>query len=227
VSAAVNTLRAVFLGAPGAGKGTQAKRLSDRCGVVHISTGDMLRSEVARESDLGKQAQSFMNAGRLVPDDLIIAMVASRVRQPDATRAWILDGFPRTLPQAEALDRTAVAEPGLAPTHVVYFAVPAADLVQRLSGRWTCSRCGAIWNTTSKPTRAAGVCDLCSGDLTQRADDRPDAVRKRLDVYETQTAPLLSYYRSRNILMEIDAARSSDEVFQSLLRVLEVSAEHA
>ncbi len=219
------TLRCVFLGAPGAGKGTQAQQLCNQLPVLHISTGDMLRQQVQEQSELGLKAKTFMDAGQLVPDELIIAMVADRIAQPDAGKAWILDGFPRTLPQAESLDRsleeagnTAAQSKGL--THVFYFQVPADVLVQRLTARWTCSKCGEIWNTSFKPPSQEEICDLCQGTLTQRADDRPEAVGNRLEVYRTQTEPLLGYYRSKGVLVEIDANRSPDLILQDLVKVL-------
>ena len=213
--------RAVFLGAPGAGKGTQAKRLAEAAQAVHISTGDMLRGHVAKATDLGVQAKSYMDAGKLVPDELIIAMVEARIAQPDARSAWILDGFPRTLPQAEALDRSLGGAPDRRLTHVIYFAVPESVLVGRLSGRRTCGRCGAIWHVETQPTMKAGVCDTCGGELTQRSDDRPEAIGKRLEVYRAQTEPLLGYYRKRNTLREIDANRSPETIFQELAKLMQ------
>lgn len=211
--------RCVFLGAPGAGKGTQAKRVAAECGLLHISTGDMLREAVAAGSELGVQAKGFMDRGALVPDQLIIDLVKARIEQPDARgaagSAWILDGFPRTLPQAEALDQNLAGDEAL--THVVYFAVPEDVLMGRLTGRRTCSNCGAIWHVEHKPTEKEGVCDVCGGELTQRSDDRPEAIGKRLEQYRSLTAPLLAYYGERGVLREIDADRSPDVVFQELL----------
>lgn len=222
--AATVTARCVFLGAPGAGKGTQAKQVAESvqaggAGLAHISTGDMLRAQVSAGTELGLQAKGFMDQGQLVPDQVIIAMVQDRIAQPDATSAWILDGFPRTLPQAEALDQSLADSTPL--SHVIYFAVPEAELLGRLTGRRTCSNCGAIWHVTNKPTKVAGVCDLCGGELTQRADDREEAIAQRLVAYREQTAPLLEYYRSRNVLREIDANRSPDVVFEELLTLMQ------
>lgn len=211
--------RAVFLGAPGAGKGTQAKKVAEAAVLAHVSTGDMLRHEVAVGSPLGQRAKAFMDAGKLVPDDVIIGMVQARIQQPDAKSAWILDGFPRTLPQAEALDRSLTGANAL--THVIYFAVPEAVLVGRLSGRRTCSKCGAIWHVEHQPTKRPGVCDTCGGELVQRSDDRAEAIGKRLEVYRSQTAPLLAYYRDRRVLREIDANRSPTVVFQELLKLMQ------
>lgn len=207
--------RCVFLGAPGAGKGTQAKRVAAQAEIAHISTGDMLREEVKSGSELGAEAKTYMDGGQLVPDQLIIDMVKARIQKPDAASAWILDGFPRTLPQAEALDQNLSGDNAL--THVVSFAVPEDVLMGRLTGRRTCSQCGAIWHIEHKPTSQDGVCDNCGGELTQRSDDREEAIGKRLEVYRTQTAPLLAYYGDRGVLREIDANRSPDVVFQELL----------
>jgi adenylate kinase len=207
--------RCVFLGAPGAGKGTQAKRVAATAEIAHISTGDMLREEVKSGSALGAEAKTYMDDGKLVPDQLIIDMVKARIQKPDAQSAWILDGFPRTLPQAEALDHNLAGANAL--THVVSFAVPEDVLMGRLTGRRTCSQCGAIWHVEHKPTKSEGVCDVCGGELTQRSDDRGEAIGKRLEVYRTQTAPLLAYYGDRGVLREIDANRSPDVVFQELL----------
>lgn len=219
------TARCVFLGAPGAGKGTQAKRVAQHrggeadSGLAHISTGDLLREEVKSGSALGAEAKTYMDAGKLVPDQLIIDMVKARIESPaglgTGSGGWILDGFPRTLPQAEALDANLSSENAL--THVISFAVPEEVLMGRLTGRRTCSKCGAIWHIEHKPTSKDGVCDQCGGELTQRSDDREEAIGKRLEVYRSQTAPLLAYYRDRGVLREIDANRSPDVVFQELL----------
>lgn len=211
--------RCVFLGAPGAGKGTQAKKAAEAGALAHISTGDMLRQEVAAGTPLGLRAKSFMDAGKLVPDDVMIGMVKERIQKPDARAAWILDGFPRTLPQAEALDRNLPAATAL--SHVIHFAVPESVLVARLSGRRTCSKCGAIWHVETQPTKKPGVCDQCGGELIQRSDDRPEAIGKRLEVYRSQTAPLLAYYRDRRILREIDANRPPATIFQELLKLMQ------
>lgn len=211
--------RAVFLGAPGAGKGTQAKQVAEAATLAHISTGDMLRAEVAGGSPLGLQAKSFMDAGKLVPDEVIIGMVQARIQKPDAKSSWILDGFPRTLPQAEALDKSLSGASAV--SHVIYFAVPEQVLFGRLTGRRTCSKCGAIWHLETKPTRKAGVCDVCGGATVQRSDDHPEKITKRLDEYRTLTAPLLAYYRNRKLLREIDANRSPAVVFQELLKLMQ------
>ena len=214
--------RAVFLGGPGAGKGTQAKRLASTGRLAHISTGDMLRQHVARGTDLGQKAKVLMDGGKLVPDDLMVAMVADRIAQPDASLAWILDGFPRTLPQAEALDRLLGTSPDRRITHVVYFRVADGVLKARLTGRRNCAQCGAIWHVDTKPTAKPGICDTCGGTLSQRADDRPEAIDKRLQEFHAQTAePLRAYYQKRSVLREIDANRSPDSIHEELVRLMQ------
>ncbi len=220
-------IRAVFLGAPGAGKGTQAKMMAGRCGALHVSSGDMLREHRRRGTDLGRRAQGYMDRGQLVPDDLVVAMVLERIRQPDAGRSWILDGFPRTLPQAQSLDRSLHAERAgggtAAVRHVAYFDVPDAILVRRLTGRRTCSNsaCGAIWHVEFQPPRVAGVCDSCGGQLAQRPDDREDVVHQRLEAYRTQTEPLLDYYAGRGVLVEVDADQPPEAVLADLVGKLD------
>lgn len=215
MGAAEVSFRSVFLGPPGAGKGTQAHTVAAGPGVLHLSTGDMLRSHVAQGTELGAQAKGFMDAGQLVPDALIIAMVEDQLASNEESGSWILDGFPRTIPQAEALDQS--LQSANAPlTHVVYFRVPNEALIQRLTGRRTCGDCGAIWNVHTHPTQTEGTCDACGGALTQRSDDRPEAVAQRLEAYDKQTKPLLDFYRSKGCLVEIDADRSPDEVSKEL-----------
>jgi adenylate kinase len=211
----------VFLGGPGAGKGTQARRLCQQGQAAHISTGDMLREHQRRGTELGRRARSLMEQGQLVPDDLIVAMVQDRIAEPDAKAAWILDGFPRTLPQAEALDRLLGADEDRRVTHVVYFRLDDAALQARLVGRRTCSQCGAIWHVDSNPTRMPGVCDSCGGPLVQRADDRPEAIQKRLQEFHAQTEPLRTYYRNKNLLREIDADRSPAAIHEELVRLMQ------
>jgi|SRR5712671_5112777 len=219
-------VRAVFLGGPGAGKGTQARRFGEQAKVVHISTGDMLRQQVQEGGELGKQAKAFMDAGKLVPDELIIAMVQARIQRPDAAAGWILDGFPRTLAQAEALDRllgpASGPAGGTALNQAVYFRVPDAVLKSRLTGRRICSQCGAIFHVDHKPTRKPGICDQCGGTTTQRADDRAEAIDKRLQEFHAVTAePLRAYYQQRNILREIDADRPPDVIYKELVKLMQ------
>lgn len=214
--------RAVFLGPPGAGKGTQAIQLARTLAAAHLSTGDMLRRHVAQGTELGRRAESAMVAGQLVPDDLIIAMVEDRLQSDLANSAWILDGFPRTVTQAEALDRS-LGDSGLRLTHVVFFSVDRAELMMRLTGRRTCSSCGAIWNVTSNPTKNLDVCDLCDGRLTHRSDDRPESVERRLAEYDKSTQPLLTFYRRSGCLREVDASRPVAEIGQEIKSILQGS----
>lgn len=203
--------RVVFLGPPGAGKGTHATWLAEHRGLLHLSTGDMLRAAVREGTELGAQAKSFMDAGKLVPDSLIIDMLFATMTERGADDGWILDGFPRTGPQAEALDAR-LSERGEALDAVLLFEVESEELVQRLSSRLTCKNCGAIYNRRLKAPSVEGVCDRCGGEVITRADDQPEAVRKRLDVYAEQTAPLIEYYESRDKLLVIDAAQSIEDV---------------
>jgi adenylate kinase len=202
-------MRIVFLGPPGAGKGTQAARLAQALKLIHISTGDMLRAEVAAGSDLGKLAKAYMDRGELVPDDVIIGMIRNRLRQGSG---MVLDGFPRTVAQAQALDR-ALSEAKSKIDRVIYFKADGEELVRRLSGRATCSKCQTPYNLNSAPPKKAGICDKCGSKLVQRDDDKPEAVRNRLKVYEKQTAPVLDYYRAAGTVHEINAIGTPDQVY--------------
>ena len=206
--------RVVFLGPPGAGKGTQAARIAGELGVPHLSTGDILRAEVAAKSPLGEKADGYMRSGGLVPDDLVLAMLHQRLDRPDARTGYLLDGFPRNLAQAEALDRFSKVE------CVVSLEVSPDLLVRRLSERWTCPKCQAVYNLTTKPPKVRGTCDLDGTPLIQRPDDRAEAVTTRLKVYAEQTAPLLDYYRKRRLLCSVDASGTPDEVAARIRRVL-------
>ena len=215
-------LNLILMGPPGAGKGTQASRLAQRLHVPAISTGDMLRDQVSRGTALGRQAKTVMDQGQLVSDDLIVAMVESRIAEPDASRAWILDGFPRTLPQAKALDRLLGTAADRKLTMAVFFRIDDAVLVERLSGRRTCSQCGAIWHVATKPTKVAGSCDNCGGALVHRTDDHPAAIQKRLQAFHEQTArPLCSYYEKQNLLRTIDADRAPEVIQEELVELMQ------
>jgi len=194
--------RVAFLGPPGAGKGTQARELAQEWRVPHLATGDMLREAVAVGTPLGREAKGYMDQGALVPDDVIIRMMGERLGKPDAGRGFILDGFPRTIAQAEALAKL-LKDLGQTLDTVIYFDVSEPELLRRLTGRRVCRTCGHSYHITSNPPKRAGVCDDCGGELYQRDDDGETTVRKRLDVYQRQTAPLLDYYRQRSLLATV------------------------
>jgi adenylate kinase len=210
----------ILLGPPGAGKGTQAKRLEDRHGLVQLSTGDMLRAVVASGVPLGQQAKEIMAAGKLMPDELMIEMIADRISKPDCATGFILDGFPRTVPQAEALDRM-LEEKGLKLDHVIEMKVDDAALVERITGRYTCAKCGRGYHDKFETPKVDGVCDVCgSTEFTRRADDNAETVTTRLAAYHKQTAPILPYYKQRGVLETVDGMADIDVVTEQIEALL-------
>ncbi len=212
-------MRVILLGPPGAGKGTQAQRLTQTLGIPQVSTGDILRAAVAAGTPLGREAKATMDQGALVPDGVVIGIIRERLAAPDCARGYILDGFPRTAAQAEALGETLQAL-GTPLTAVLSITVDSEELVRRLSGRRTCGTCGAAYHLETAPPRRAGLCDRCGGALLQREDDREETIRKRLAVYREQTAPLVAYYRGRGLLREVDGRGDIDDVFARVCRLL-------
>ena len=217
-------MKLVLLGPPGAGKGTQAQFLMERFGVPQVSTGDMLRTAVAAGTQLGLKAKGCMDAGELVPDAVVVGIVKERLQQSDCASGFILDGFPRTVNQANAL-KAALAESGLGIDRVVAFTVDEDALVQRLTGRRTCRKCGAGYHVRFDPPRLAGVCDRCAGELYQRDDDQEETIRKRLQVYRNQTEPLIQYYRSEGLLLDVDGMAPIEGVRQSILKSLDAQGQ--
>lgn len=212
-------MRIVLVGPPGAGKGTQARMLQQTFSIPQISTGDLLREAAREGTRLGQQARIYMDAGELVPDQLVTAMVAERLRRPDCAKGFLLDGFPRTIAQADALTAELAAHQERL-DGVVSIVVPRADLVERLSGRWVCKACGAMYHERFDPPQRAGVCNRCQGALYQRSDDNAATVNARLEVYERATAPLRDYYRRHGALHEINGSGKPEEVFQRIATVL-------
>jgi len=212
-------MRIVLVGAPGAGKGTQAKYIGQHFGVPAISTGDIFRANLAAQTPLGLEAKRFMDKGDLVPDEVTIGIVRDRLSQPDADGGFLLDGFPRTLPQAEALD-SMLDELGRPIDAALELRVDENEVVRRLSGRRTCRKCGHVWHTEFDPPKQEGVCDICGGELFQRDDDKPETIRRRLHVYNEQTAPLVGYYRDKGLLRTIEARGKVDEITQRAIDAL-------
>ena len=204
----------IFLGPPGAGKGTQAQRICDALKIPQISTGDILRRAMKEGTETGLKAKSFIDAGKLVPDDVIIDIVKERLAMNDCKGGYILDGFPRTVPQAEALDTFAVIDT------VIELAVDDQVLVDRLSGRRVCLKCGATYHIEHIPPKQEGICDTCGSELVQRDDDKPETVQNRLKVYHEQTQPLIEYYEGKNILKTVDGTKDMQEVFNSIVSIL-------
>lgn len=214
----------VLLGPPGAGKGTQCSLLVERLGLPRIATGDLLRDAIASDSTIGHLVKPFLDRGELAPDATVVELVRERLRQPDAAAGAILDGFPRTITQAVALDQV-VASLGRRVSRVVYLRVSVDEVVRRIAARYVCGQCAAPYHLVLSPPQVAGVCDLCASALVQRTDDTPAVVRRRLEVYESQTAPLVDFYRTHGLLVEIDGTRNTESVFQEILAALEIQAD--
>ncbi len=214
-------MRIVLLGAPGAGKGTQAKKLIDKHGIPQISTGDILRQNVTDGTPLGKEAKSYMDRGELVPDRVVLGLVEDRLKKDDCKKGYILDGFPRNTAQAEALDKI-LASLGMSLTGALSVDVPKDDLMKRLTGRRTCKGCGQMYNVYFSPSKNESVCDKCGGALFHRGDDKEETIKRRLDVYDAQTAPLIDYYKKSGILKSVAGVGSIDEIFNKVCSALGV-----
>ncbi len=212
-------MRLILLGPPGAGKGTQAATLIKAMNIPHISTGDIFRANIKNETELGKEVKAYLNEGKLVPDELTIRIVWDRLDDGDCADGFLLDGFPRTIPQAEALDR-GLLERGLKLDRVVNIEVDKEVLVKRLAGRRVCKGCGATYHVDNNPTKAQGVCDACNGEVIQREDDSEETVLNRIRVYENQTQPLIDYYDGQGLILTVDGTRPIDEISQEILQSL-------
>lgn len=212
-------LRAVLLGPPGAGKGTQAVRLVEKYEIPHISTGDIFRKNIKEGTELGKKAQEYMNAGALVPDELVVDLVKDRLQQDDCKNGFLLDGFPRTIFQADKLDEF-LSESNLKMDIVINLKVEKEALIKRLTGRRVCKDCGASYHIVNIPPKKEGVCDICGGELIQRKDDNIETVENRINVYEEQTAPLIGYYKEAGSLVDFDGEASLDEVFDAIVQAI-------
>ena len=213
-------MKIIMLGAPGAGKGTQAKKIAAKYNIPHISTGDIFRANIKNGTELGNKAKTFMDQGLLVPDELVVDLVVDRVKQEDCSHGYVLDGFPRTIPQAEALD-VALAKIDEKMDYAVNVEVPDDNIVNRMSGRRACISCGATYHIVHIPTKTEGICDVCGGELVLRNDDKPETVIKRLNIYHEQTQPLINYYTERGILVEVDGTQDMDVVFNAIIKVIE------
>ena len=212
-------MKIIMLGAPGAGKGTQAKMIAEKCGIPHISTGDIFRANIKNGTELGAKAKEYMDKGLLVPDVLVCDLVVDRIQQADCEKGYILDGFPRTIPQAEALENALNAiEQKL--DYAIDIDVPDENIINRMSGRRACVGCGATYHVVFNPTKVEGKCDVCGESLILRDDDKPETVKKRLDVYHTQTQPLIDFYSARKVLVEVDGTQSMDKVFEDIMKIL-------
>ena len=212
-------MKIIMLGAPGAGKGTQAKKIAEKYQIPHISTGDIFRAHIKGGTELGMKAKTFMDQGMLVPDEITIGMLMDRIGQEDCINGYVLDGFPRTIPQAESLTK-ALAERGEKVDYAINVDVPDENIINRMSGRRACLGCGATYHITFNPPVKEGICDTCGQELVLRDDDKPETVKKRLDVYHQQTQPLIDYYKNAEVLAEVDGTQPMDAVFQGIVEIL-------
>lgn len=214
-------MKIIMLGAPGAGKGTQAKKIAEKYNIPHISTGDIFRANIKNGTELGKKAKTYMDQGLLVPDELVVDLVVDRVAQDDAKNGYVLDGFPRTIPQAEALD-AALEKINDKVDFAIDVDVPDSNIIDRMSGRRACVACGGTYHIKYNPTKVEDVCDACGGKLILRDDDKPETVENRLKVYHDQTQPLIDYYTKKSILKSVDGTQDMKDVFQDIVKILEV-----
>ena len=212
-------MKIIMLGAPGAGKGTQAKQIADKYSIPHISTGDIFRANIKNGTELGKKAKQYMDQGALVPDELTCDPVMDRIQQDDCKNGFVLDGFPRTIPQAEALD-AALGKINEKMDYAIDVDVPDENIVNRMSGRRACLNCGATYHLISIPPKVEGICDRCGSEIVLREDDKPETVQKRLKVYHEQTQPLIDYYKNQGILKSVDGTQPMDEVFKAIVTIL-------
>jgi len=212
-------MKIIMLGAPGAGKGTQAKQIADKYAIPHISTGDIFRANIKKGTDLGKKAKTYMDQGLLVPDELVVELVIDRIRQDDCKNGFVLDGFPRTIPQAQALD-AALEKLDEKMDYAVDIDVPDKNIVNRMGGRRACLNCGATYHIVTIPTKVEGICDRCGSPVVLREDDKPETVEKRLSVYHEQTQPLIDYYKKQEILRSVDGTKPMEVVFADIIAIL-------
>lgn len=213
-------MKIIMLGAPGAGKGTQAKRIAAKYGIPHISTGDIFRANIKNGTELGQKAKVYMDQGLLVPDELVVDLIMDRFTEPDCVKGYVLDGFPRTIPQAKALD-DALAKNGEAVEYAIDVDVPDENIISRMFGRRACVGCGATYHLVTIPPKKEGICDTCGGELILRDDDKPETVQKRLKVYHDQTQPLIEYYKSKGILKTVDGTNDPETTFNDVVAIIE------
>jgi len=214
-------MKIIMLGAPGAGKGTQAKKLAVKYGIPHISTGDIFRANIKEGTELGKKAKVFMDQGLLVPDELVVDLIIDRFKNPDCENGYVLDGFPRTIPQAKALDE-ALMKDNEAVEYAIDIDVPDAFIIKRMSGRRACLKCGATYHVVNIPPKKEGICDICGADLVLRDDDKSETVMKRLMVYHEQTQPLIEYYKGKGILNSVNGTKDLEDVFAEIVNIVEM-----